>query len=501
MTLQELFDAAVEEKLIKPTRQGPIQSTVKQYANMHGLSQTRCPPELYYLADAPLDTFVDAHAPDHWERRTVTNFKNNLRFLWRIGIAQGWLDPLAQPLKHWRDCPQTIECRGNRVPRHENAARLIYRLYPVPVALAEEIESYLQWSQRPVQPGRPHTIKKRPTTCEDIKGSLLRMAGFAVHYQDLPAELLTLKDLCEPSLAHAFITWWIDERRGKVTYGLVQSIVPLETIARHYLKDLKVAEQLNSLLNGELAVIDQVRDKQLRWATLAQLDYVGRNLYPLNEQRLKDFATARKVARYLKDPTHRLLPSRAYDLTRYTTYTGLSLIIRLLCRVPLRQRNIREMRLKHNLFQDHAGCWRIRFRGTELKVARKMGALNVYECAWPEDLISELEEYLTIWRPHLAPDGEDHVFLNSNGRIWSDTHLCNRIAIATKRFIGVGVTPHMFRDIWATEYLKQYPGDAAAVAKRLGNTIEMVYRHYAHLLDGDADTRASQFLQDRMSLE
>jgi hypothetical protein len=53
----------------------------------------------------------------------------------------------------------------------------------------------------------------------------------------------------------------------------------------------------------------------------------------------------------------------------------------------------------------------------------------------------------------------------------------------------------MIRDIFATEYLKQHPGDAAGVAKRLGNTIQVVYKHYAHLLDQEADTRADSFLQ------
>jgi hypothetical protein len=59
----------------------------------------------------------------------------------------------------------------------------------------------------------------------------------------------------------------------------------------------------------------------------------------------------------------------------------------------------------------------------------------------------------------------------------------------------------MIRDIFATEYLKQYPGDAAGVAKRLGNTIAVVYRHYAHLLDQEADTRADTFLQGALRTE
>jgi hypothetical protein len=39
------------------------------------------------------------------------------------------------------------------------------------------------------------------------------------------------------------------------------------------------------------------------------------------------------------------------------------------------------------------------------------------------------------------------------------------------------------------------------VAKRLGNTIAVVYRHYAHLLDQEADTRADTFLQGALRTE
>jgi integrase len=61
----------------------------------------------------------------------------------------------------------------------------------------------------------------------------------------------------------------------------------------------------------------------------------------------------------------------------------------------------------------------------------------------------------------------------------------------------VAVTPHMFRDIFATEYLNENPGDAAGVARRLGNTVATVYRHYAHLLNASADARADSWLRSK----
>ena len=460
---------------------------------MLGAAPAECLPAAYDLAEHQLVAFVQAHAPADWTRPTLTNLHNNLQFLLRLGREQGWLEARATHFKSWRD--HRDGPKEGWVPRHELPPKLIYRLQEMPASLEQEIQSYLQWCQRVVQPGRPHSVKKRATTCHGVYESLTRMAGFAVHYQHLPAELLTLRDLCDPALVHEFIQWWVEERRRKLTPGLRNMVVNLEVIARHWLKDLTIAEALKELLKGDLAVADAVRDKQTRWLSLAQIDAVGQTVYPLNPTRLHDFWEARTIQRHLADPTRYPLPSKSCNLTLYAYWAGVSLILRFLVRRPLRQRNIREMTLQRNLYQDHEGVWRIRFSGQELKVDRRDGGVNRYECLFPPDLVPLLEEYLTVWRPRLAKAGEEHVFLNSKGHPFSANRLTGVVAVSTMRFARVGVTPHMIRDIFATEYLKQHPGDAAGVAKRLGNTIQVVYKHYAHLLDQEADTRADSFLQ------
>jgi hypothetical protein len=68
----------------------------------------------------------------------------------------------------------------------------------------------------------------------------------------------------------------------------------------------------------------------------------------------------------------------------------------------------------------------------------------------------------------------------------------------TYKFTDVAVNPHMMRDIWATEYIKA-TRDIAGAAYILGNTVEVVLKHYAHLLDADAEARASQWLSQAIS--
>jgi integrase len=493
MTLQELLDAAIQHQLLTETRIKPMRTAVHHYAALSGVDPAECLPAAYDLSTHQMIALVQAHAPADWTRRTLTSLYNHLQLLLRLGREQGWLEAWATPLKRWRDHRDGPQ--EGWVPRHELPPKLIYRLREMPAGLEQEIQSYLQWCQRIVQPGRPHSVKKRATTCQAVYEALRRMAGFAVRFQHLPAELLTLRDLCDPVLVHGFIQWWVEERRRTLTPGLRNMIVNLEVIARHWLKELTMAEALKALLKGDLAVADAVRDKRTRWLSLAQIDAVGQTVYPLNPTRLEDFWEARTIQRHLADPTRYPLPSKTCNLTRYAYWVGVSLMLRFLVRRPLRQRNLREMQWPRNLYQDHESLWRIRFSGQELKVDRRDGGVNRYECLFPPDLVPLLEEYLTVWRPRLAKPGEAHVFLNSIGRPFTANRLTSVVAVTTMRFARVGVTPHLIRDIFATEYLKQRPGDAAGVAKRLGNTIQVVYKHYAHLLDQEAETRADTFLQ------
>jgi hypothetical protein len=126
----------------------------------------------------------------------------------------------------------------------------------MPESLEQEIQAYLQWCQRAVQPGRPHSVKQRATTCQAVYEALTRVAGFAVHDQQLPEELLTLRDLYDPARVHAFMTWSVEERRRTLTPGLRTMVVNLEVVARRWLEALTYADAVKALLKGALTVAD-----------------------------------------------------------------------------------------------------------------------------------------------------------------------------------------------------------------------------------------------------
>src|SRR5262249_5548877 len=88
-------------------------------------------------------------------------------------------------------------------------------------------------------------------------------------------------------------------------------------------------------------------------------------------------------------------------------------MLKLLVRVPLRQRNVRELKLDRNLYQDHAGHWQLHFRGAELKIGLRGQQVNEYKIdltTYCPDFIPVLEEFLTTYRPKL-PNAEASPFL------------------------------------------------------------------------------------------
>ena len=89
---------------------------------------------------------------------------------------------------------------------------------------------------------------------------------------------------------------------------------------------------------------------------------------------------------------------------RRATHFQRGLMLKLLVRIPLRQRNVRELRLGQNLYQDQAGRWHLHFRGAELKVGIRGGQVHVYHVDLTEycgELIPVLEEFRTVHRPRL----------------------------------------------------------------------------------------------------
>ena len=177
------------------------------------------------------------------------------------------------------------------------------------------------------------------------------------------------------------------------------------------------------------------------------------------------------------------------------------LILKLLVRVPLRQRNIRELHLGRHLYQDAAGHWQLAFSGDDLKISTRQGRVNTYQVDltdYCDDLIPVLEEFLAVHRPRLPgamPTGP--LFLTKHGTAYTAKgiryELADHVAMRTnQRFY-----PHLVRTIWATEYLKKTQ-DFTTAAVLLGDTVEVVMKTYYDLVHKDQHAKAKAFLSEAL---
>lgn len=104
------------------------------------------------------------------------------------------------------------------------------------------------------------------------------------------------------------------------------------------------------------------------------------------------------------------------------------------------------------------------------------------EC--PDVLHPLLIDYLQNVRPYLArrSAGDDRaLWLNDQGKRFAPNTMTACISDATRRQLGVAISPHLFRDAAATTMASKSPGDARAVRDLLGHKgFDVVDKHYNH---------------------
>jgi hypothetical protein len=169
-------------------------------------------------------------------------------------------------------------------------------------------------------------------------------------------------------------------------------------------------------------------------------------------------------------------------------------MLKLLVRVPLRQRNVREMQLDKNLYTE-GGHWHVHFQGRELKIGSRGGSVNVYDVDLTDycpDLLPVLEDFLKDHRPRLpGAETSKHLFLTHRGLPFSYQTLRIELADTVAMRTGQRFYPHLIRTIWATEYLTnpETYGDYQGAATMLGDTVPVVIASYSHLFKEEVHAR------------
>jgi integrase/recombinase XerD len=174
-------------------------------------------------------------------------------------------------------------------------------------------------------------------------------------------------------------------------------------------------------------------------------------------------------------------------IDRAALATGLSaailhrdgLMIALLALVPLRRRNMAELRLLKTLV-DIDGLWIISFDASETKTHA------AFEVGWPDELLAPLKVYLDVHRPFLASlpgrwskPVDDFLWVSSDGSPMTQMAIYDRVRKHTAEAFGVPINPHLFRDAAATTLAIADPEHVRVAAPLLGHrTFTTTERHY-----------------------
>jgi hypothetical protein len=551
MNLQQTFDELVARGLIKDSRVGPIGTALRQYAVLLGYeTPNQCPPEAFNKPQAARSNLINRGAPANLSRSALRNLKNNVSFVVRLAAEQNLIAPPVDTLGDWNE--RRIQ---DRLPaRNESVPMKPYYLRHGPPAFQKEIEDYSEWSTGPYASNRHKDIKKRPTSMEAHKRAIWRLAGYIVNVKGVPAEQISLTEICKKRHVEDFVVWYTGIH-GRVTRTVTDNLQKVRVIPTHYLvalakrlpDDAQMEEALaeaRALADGITEVLqgldraEAVHDKEAggsRWVALDQIERAGVSRYPLHASRIKELCGDWRGEM-------KAVLSNVFDkegsqgsLARYAVWAKQSLITRLLVRIPFRQRNIREMALGVHLVKE-GGEWMICLRGKHLKVAWRGDVENEVKYAFPKDLVWLLEEYLTLWRPLLLPQlrirmrelrdsmtskgvardvAESRVremlldpshqlddmplFVTAIGTPMTQKMVNEAIRRVTYKFTGVAVNVHMLRTIWATEYISATK-DLAGAAYKLGDTITTVLKHYAKLLKEDAEKNTTEWVMSRLGV-
>jgi hypothetical protein len=496
-----------------------MKTAIKQYALVLGYHNAgECPSKMFLKPDNVRNRLLDAEAPPTLGSDGLRNLKNNISYLLRKAIEHEILPPLGLELASWKSAK-----RFKNLPRrNENVFPPEYILKTIPLSLEHEIKEYETWSTKIHNRMRPKSLRKRPISFRSHRRTILLEAGFLIKNKGVRKESITLLSLIEPTNVIDYVEWYI-EQQGRHTAGSSGTLGRLIAIAKYLeitndsVEKKSVIEQWMRELRRfreSLGAPVKVRDRDQRWLSLRELERVGLSIYPLNARRISEFSESTRVdlERDWKKRYNR-------TFRRYAFRVQQSLLIRFALRIPLRQRNLREMTFNPTTVADgqnlykRDGSWQLKFRGTELKIAEVKGETHSIQYPFPSDLIGLLEEWLHKWRPilisaqddesigcHSIKNGQEFVFLNYLGQPLSLQQVNMLFQTATYKFTGVAVNPHMIRTIFATEYIKS-TNNFIDAAYMLGDTVKTVINTYAKLLDDDCGKRASQWVSRNLHEE
>lgn len=334
----------------------------------------------------------------------------------------------------------------------------------MPSVLIKEINEVLRWKQDRFVPSRPKDAQIRPITAALLRSMFCRIYGFALKVEGITT-IKCMNDLITEQIITGFIAWNLNERGVKGETALTY-LGGVHAALTHNPKFSHITGKWMAALLASIPDDDQGA-KRIR-----------------KEEKYLPYSTLLEIPDKIRKDRARI---PADDLKAVALSFRDELIIRWLLALPWRQRNLRECRIggpNPNLFRasvsktasitkpdwlvlaeqqkDVIEVWQVRFAPSETKTNHDV------HFVLPIRLVPVLEEYLHVHRPALVGSKDPEVlFVNEVGNALDITMVRSIISRTALKYAGKIVTPHLFRDIFAYNWLELAPEDYLTLSKIL----------------------------------
>lgn len=301
----------------------------------------------------------------------------------------------------------------------------------------------------------------------------------------------------DKSLYIAYIEFLAQRRGGKVA-GAGLSVVKLASeLPKELTRQVKAGFFVAQIDEGRVGEIHPaVKQYFKRFANSGRVRDPWKRLAPFLE--LAD------PARPLAELSNRLFEAAMVPQTFVAHSIDLrdSFLIAFLLALPIRERTCSHVTYKednsgHLRFSKKDQLWRIELPANEVKNQRSISR------ALPAFMNPIIERYLSEARPRLLNTWGEHaedigfLFVSAyrkcksmmvndeiTGELYELTKgqmaISSRLAVITKKGLGMAIRSHAFRHITATRFLKLNPGQYQACADLLADSVETVMKHYAY---------------------
>ena len=477
MTLAELLITLDTRGVLPASRVKDLKTSLRYLAEALGyLSLEQCPVDAACREEATWAHALEAYFQTPTVRgRTISaatrrNTRNNLRVVFRLAEAHGLLTAPLPPRLLTRPTLAVFKRQQRETAPYQTTFHP--QTGPSRFSLPQA-----QWPpdvQAGWQTYLAHCgLRLRATTVETYAERLESYLGYVA---TICGRAPTWEDVFDVAQLMAFLRWYAARLQRPISVH-AQRVVSLCAVIAQVLEH--PAHRKLAAMCKTLPTPEPLHIKRAHWVSLATLEAVA-------EACLTEGRVPVVVERRTRHP----------GLQRATKFQR-GVMLKLLVRAPLRQRNVRELRLEKNLYRDQAGDWQLHFRGSELKIGARGGQVNEYKLNLSRDtdgFVEVLEEFLRVHRPRLPnATTAPQCFLTWRGNPFSQHALHKELAWDVTMRTGQRFYPHLIRTIWATEFLEKTQ-DFTVAATMLGDSEAVVMRTYYDVVRKDQFAKAKAFL-------